>query len=644
MNDATYIFCLKFSKTTENEIFSVATAISSKYLNNVNCLLIIDEFNPEQENIIQYIEFPQLTSKFYISLDGSMQESCHNFITKNIIYKSIEEGCTNFIVQLPDPLCFLRSWKIVAKSSLQRHNPRILVLPTRKNNIISSDILKSNLTEFLLDIIMVDMYPKEQSAKESHFEIITSDLNSKSEILADCTTKECGKSLSSLPNKIVNLNKKVLKVATFNYPPYAILEPLDGTEVRIALEYARVHNCSIEIVTDDHEWGEIYENSSGIGILGNVAQEKADIGFGAVYLWFHEYQFVDFSIPYIRTGITCLAPKPQLLSTVLLPIRPFKLITWLLVFFILLKACAVLYVVKKLDIYLLGSASGNQTQRHGQWFTTKADTILRTFGFMVLQAYNTKSIESTSIRHLVNWLHIMFMLLATSYSSGLASILTVPSYEPPVDTVTDLVNSQLQWGATHDAWIFSLREATEPKMKTLLSRFRALPKEVLYNNSFKANFAFSVERLPAGHFAVGDYITEESMMYLRLMKQDIYYEHCIIVFQKGSPYLDSFNVLIQRLSASGILLFWEGEVSRKFLQTNVQSAIKESSIVLHRAQLTSIQFSHLLGAFILLSVGLSLAIFSFIVEINISYFFNVYNQSKSNVINVRWTHVNEFYS
>jgi len=37
-------------------------------------------------------------------------------------------------------------------------------------------------------------------------------------------------------------------------------------------------------------------------LFSNVAGEKADFGFGALYLWYYEYQFLDFTHPYIRTG------------------------------------------------------------------------------------------------------------------------------------------------------------------------------------------------------------------------------------------------------------------------------------------------------------------------------------------------------
>lgn len=29
---------------------------------------------------------------------------------------------------------------------------------------------------------------------------------------------------------------------------------------------------------DEHQWGEIYDNLTGIGVLGNVVEDEADLG------------------------------------------------------------------------------------------------------------------------------------------------------------------------------------------------------------------------------------------------------------------------------------------------------------------------------------------------------------------------------
>lgn len=42
------------------------------------------------------------------------------------------------------------------------------------------------------------------------------------------------------------------------------------------------------------------------------------------------------------------------------------------------------------------------------------------------------------------------------------------SYEPSIDTVRQLAERNLQWGGTHDAWIFSILEAREVLPRTFI--------------------------------------------------------------------------------------------------------------------------------------------------------------------------------
>lgn len=162
------------------------------------------------------------------------------------------------------------------------------------------------------------------------------------------------------PNKVKDLKGKKITLAGFNYPSYAILRPfekgskeakqfplkpspmgdilsrrgqgyqvVEGTEMRIALEWARIHNATWMVLdTPVGEWGEIFDNGTGNGVLGAVFEDRADMGFTALYLWWNEWLTLDFAVPNARSGITCLAPRPRPLDMWLTPVLPFNRAMW----------------------------------------------------------------------------------------------------------------------------------------------------------------------------------------------------------------------------------------------------------------------------------------------------------------------------
>lgn len=60
-----------------------------------------------------------------------------------------------------------------------------------------------------------------------------------------------------------------------------------------------------------------------------------------------------------------------------------------------------------------------------------------------------------------------------------------------------------------------------------------------------------------GHYAVGDYIDEASLNYLRLMHYDIYFEYCVAFFYKTWPFKSVFDLLVLHIVESGIQKYWE---------------------------------------------------------------------------------------
>lgn len=54
-----------------------------------------------------------------------------------------------------------------------------------------------------------------------------------------------------------------------------------------------------------------------------------------------------------------------------------------------------------------------------------------------------------NLKPLVTSWYVVVLLLYAGYTSNIASILTLPSYEPPIDTVQQLVEQNFSWGRTY---------------------------------------------------------------------------------------------------------------------------------------------------------------------------------------------------
>lgn len=69
------------------------------------------------------------------------------------------------------------------------------------------------------------------------------------------------------------------------------------------------------------------------------------------------------------------------------------------------------------------------------------------------------NIYSVRVKNIKNELRFLFCLCTVELFEFLINLIS--RYEAPIDTVHQLAEKQLEWGATHDAWIFSILLATE---------------------------------------------------------------------------------------------------------------------------------------------------------------------------------------
>jgi hypothetical protein len=93
-----------------------------------------------------------------------------------------------------------------------------------------------------------------------------------------------------------------------------------------------------------------------------------------------------------------------------------------------------------------------------------------------------------------------------------------------------------------------------------LANFKTLSKETLERHAIAGDMSFSIERLPYGHYAVGDYITEQTVYNYQTLTNDIYYEMCVAMSTKTWPLMQQLDDLILQIFESGVQKYVELDV------------------------------------------------------------------------------------
>ncbi|KAF2887418.1 hypothetical protein ILUMI_18755, partial [Ignelater luminosus] len=200
--------------------------------------------------------------------------------------------------------------------------------------------------------------------------------------------------------------------------------------------------------------------------------------------------------------------------------------------------------------------------------------------------------------------------------TGITCLVPAPRYENPIETVWDLAGSGLNWGATQDAWIFSILDEKRPQYVTIVDRFVATSSENLIERSETNHFAFSIERLPSGQFAIGSYVTEETVKKLRLMHEDLYWEYCLFMLPKSSFLLESVDDFTLRVFQAGLVIIWEKAAAEVHMDLRVQNIVKYYFYANKKKQEDTVKLKwvHVEGVFGILVIGLGLAGVCFITE------------------------------
>ncbi|KAF2356373.1 Ionotropic glutamate receptor L-glutamate and glycine-binding domain [Trinorchestia longiramus] len=258
-------------------------------------------------------------------------------------------------------------------------------------------------------------------------------------------------------------------------------EYYSGVDADIIKIIATKLNFSFEIFrARDQQYGNLEENGSITGIIGEVAHHRAHVGADQLTITRNRIQVVEFTSPYFfePTVIVSKAAAPN--AVIWTMYRPFTAAAWLSVLLLVLVIGPVAAGLARLSSTRHSSTRHSSTRhsssrhpstrhsstrhsstRHSSTLYCKTGPASPSYGnqrppgiayytFGLLRSLllqgNTLPVRGLPLCIFIGGCYFSFIVIQTSYCGALTAVIAAPSYERPIDSLEDLLESHYRKG------------------------------------------------------------------------------------------------------------------------------------------------------------------------------------------------------
>ncbi|KAH8322625.1 hypothetical protein KR059_001522, partial [Drosophila kikkawai] len=431
-----------------------------------------------------------------------------------------------------------------------------------------------------------------------------------------------------MSDKLRNLQGREVVIGVFDYKPFMLLDYdkqpkvydrasdtkeavyIDGTEVRLMLVFCELYNCTVQVDTSESaDWGDVYPNATGYGLVGMVLDRRNDYGIGGMYLWYEAYQYMDMTHFLGRSGVTCLVPAPSRLISWTLLLRPFQALLWMCVMLCLLLESLALCVTRRWE------HSSDASLPH-TWMGSLRFGCISTLKLFVNQSTSYVT-RSYALRTVLVASYMIDIILTTVYSGGLAAILTLPTMEEAADSRQRLFDHKLIWTGTSQAWITTIDEGSaDPVLLGLMEHYRVFEAALISAFSHSEQMGFVVERMQFGHLGNTELIANDALERLKLMVDDIYFAFTVAFVPRLWPHLNAYNDFILAWHSSGLDKFWEWKIAADYMNAHRQNRIVASQKPILDIGPVKLGIDNFIGLILLWCFGMICSLLTFAGELS----------------------------
>ncbi|XP_068245066.1 probable glutamate receptor [Palaemon carinicauda] len=441
------------------------------------------------------------------------------------------------------------------------------------------------------------------------------------------------KDISPIINEVKNLHGYLMRIISIAFTPYAdyiqnkdgpggIVTLLDSLDKRLIEIFAPVMNFSFVVKSPpDMSFGSRLPDGSWTGVHGAIYRKEADfttsVGPSSQRLEIVEYER---TVPVDQLIIVSLKPQP--LPQYLVFLRPFTVGVWV---------CIVLAImIWGTTFWLLQRVRSNFT---GEEPITFNSAIFYSWT-VILEDPPITTPDDISGQMLLCWWLIACFLLMSGFKSSLVAHLAIVAQSEPINTYRDLVTqSNWKWGI-EDTLLTGMviqyfSQNVDPDVRYIYKlNEKSSPAEGL-KRVLEGRFSFLISKNRITTIIAQIYKKEVGETQFYLGKKGYTVASAMgWGVRRGAPFRPYLHKLISRLIASGIMDYLvEDVVHLKILQSKAEARRHQQQQQIMEAKqddlLTAesedgnpqvLRMVHMMGVFLVLVCGLTIASIIFCVE------------------------------
>ncbi|XP_077285294.1 putative glutamate receptor [Arctopsyche grandis] len=405
-----------------------------------------------------------------------------------------------------------------------------------------------------------------------------------------------------------NMQGCTLKVLAMIMPPFVneLADGSPGIELELLKTISLKLNVRLALDFNSSSRGDKL-NDHWTGMIGRLEKGEADLALGGIYPDNIVHEDFDASTSYLQDSYTWVVPRALLLPRWLALIIIFERNLWL--------SAGALYVLCTLIWLILGKLSG-EARMHKCLDHCALNTWVMNIGGV---AYN-RPLNQT-LRIFFIFLCIYNIVLVTAYQTKLIMVLTQPSYENQMDSLKDILESDLNVGGLEELKdLFD--NADEELYKIVSKRYKNIPnvEETLHDVIVHRNFSLIASRMFLDDISSKkiEFTDSYGDPNYHTLSSNVLSIPVEIVGRKGFPFIGTISDLISLTKSNGLMSKWlrDYAVESKRKSAEVKRSATFDTRVQDENDDVSLSLEHLEGGFCILAVGYLAGTIAFILEIH----------------------------